>query len=174
MPREKKKRVAPWVTIVDTREQSPFAFMSIDDVDEVPVEYRALKTGDYSIAGMESRVSIERKSVSDFYHSIGEDRERFEREMVRLSEMEFAAVVIEGDWKELLVDRPSNIRMHAKSASHTILSWSIRYGVHFFPCAGRRHAELTTFHLLRHFWRIEQEHSKQGGKVEVDLLNGVV
>jgi ERCC4-type nuclease len=135
--------------------------MSIEGFDVVRTISHGLQTGDYSILGAESRISIERKSVSDFYGSIGSDRERFEREMVRLAAMEFAAVVIEGDWRELLIDRPDTIQMSAKSASHTILSWSIRYGVHFFPCMGRRHAELVTFGLLRHWWKQEQERVKE-------------
>lgn len=157
MARTRKPKICPFTIVVDTREQAPFAFMSIEPWDEIRVVRAALATGDYSIQGFEDRISIERKSVSDFYGSIGGDRERFEREMVRLKQMEFAAVVIEGGWRELLVDRPETIQMSAKSASHTIYSWAVRYGVHFYPCDGRRHAELTTFHLLRHFWKQEQE-----------------
>lgn len=140
--------------------------MSIDPWDEIPVVKAALPTGDYSLVGFESRVTIERKSISDFYGSIGGDRERFEREMVRLQKMEYAAVVIEGDWNELLIDRPDTIQMSAKSASHTIYSWSIRYGVHFWPCMSRRHAELATFALLRHFWKQEQERLNEFAWIE--------
>lgn len=132
--------------------------MSIEPWDEIRVVKAALPTGDYSISGFESRVAIERKSVGDFYHSIGSDRERFEREMIRLQQMEFAAVVIEG----FAEDRPETVQMGVKSATHTMLSWAIRYGVHFFECKhGRREAELKTFHLLRHFWKQEQERQSE-------------
>ncbi|MFO0919660.1 MAG: ERCC4 domain-containing protein [Planctomycetaceae bacterium] len=160
MARTRKQKICPFTVIADTREQAPFGFMSIEPWDKIEVESRALQTGDYSIVGFESVISVERKSVSDFYHSIGSDRERFEREMVRLQQMEFAAVVIEGNWKELLIDRPDTIQMSAKSASNTIYSWSVRYGVHFWTCDGRRHAELTTFRLLWHFWKQQQEKNK--------------
>lgn len=160
-PRQPKQKICPFEIIRDSREQAPFPFQSIEGFDVINTVTAALPTGDYSIVGFESRISIERKSVSDYYGSIGSDRERFEREMVRLAAMDYAAVVIEGDWKELLIDRPDTIQMSAKSASHTILSWSIRYGVHFFPCMGRRHAELVTFGLLRHWWKQEQERVKE-------------
>jgi len=163
MPRTSKppkQVVCPFVVCVDSREQAPFPFASIDGYDVIQTVTVGLPTGDYSIRGCENRVSIERKSVSDYYGSIGTDRERFEREMARLSKMEFAAVVIEGDWQELLIDRPDTIQMSARAASQTIYSWSVRYGVQFWPCMGRRHAELTTFHLLRHWWNQEQERRK--------------
>lgn len=154
MARTRKPKICPFTVVTDTREQAPFAFMSIEPWDEIRVVRSALATGDYSIHGFEDRISIERKSVSDFYGSIGGDRERFEREMVRMKTMKYAAVVIEG----LIEDRPETVVMSAKSGTHTALSWSIRYGVHFHECKyGRREAELKTFHLLRHFWKQEQE-----------------
>lgn len=154
MARARKPHVFPGVVLIDTREQSPLPFQNIDDWDEIPTAYVALRTGDYSLKGHESRVAIERKSVADFYGSIGADRDRFKREMERLSEFDYAAVVIEGDPR---FEKSETCQMPAKTATHTMLSWSIRYGVHFWPCINRRHAELTTFHLLRHWLRQELE-----------------
>lgn len=158
-PRTPKPKICPFVCIRDTREQAPFAFQNVDEkFDVVHIVDKALPTGDYSIAGFESRIAIERKSVSDFYCSIGADRERFEREAVRLAQMEFAAVVIEGT----VEDRPETVQMSVKSANHTMLSWAMRYDIHFFECRhGRREAELKTFHLLRHFWKQDQERIKE-------------
>jgi ERCC4-type nuclease len=171
--RPRKPKIFPGVIICDTREQSPFPFRSIDPWDEIPMKYAALATGDYSLVGYESVITIERKSVSDWYGSIGADRERFTREMERLAEMRHAAVVIEGDWNALTVDRPATIQMSAKSSSHTMLSWSLRYGVHFWPCLNRRHAELVTFHLLRHFLKQEMERRKaEGGDGAGDAFDG--
>ncbi len=160
-PRQRRQKICPFVVVVDSREQAPFAFQNIDDdIDVIRTVTKALPTGDYSIAGFEDRISIERKSVSDFYGSIGADRERFEREAERLAAMEFAAVVIEGNWRDLWDDRPDTIRMSAKSATHTILSWQVRYGIHFNLSEHRRHAEIATFHLLRHFWKQQMEEKK--------------
>jgi len=143
--------------VVDTREQAPWRFTGHPLPIVETITDRALKTGDYSIAGLEHRFAIERKSVNDFYHSIGSDRERFEREMVRLANMDFAAVVIEGDWMELTVDRPDTIRMSVKAAVNTVASWSIRYGVHFMPCPSRRFAEIWSFRLMEQFWKQVQK-----------------
>ncbi len=179
-PRRKRAKIdpaqnpmtCPFVVIVDSREQAPFNFTGLEGEGRdagrpVVVETRveALESGDYSIAGHESKLSIERKSVNDFFGSIGGGRERFEREMERLAQLEFAAVVIEGDWRELLIDRPNNVQIPGKVASRTIASWSLRYHVHFFPMMGRRHAELFTFQLLSMYWR--QFERRQESLIEV-------
>ena len=39
--------------------------------------------------------------------------------MERLAKLDFAAVVIEGDWRELLLDRPNNVQVPGKVASRT-------------------------------------------------------
>ena len=156
-PRPPKPKICPFVVVCDSREQAPFAFQNIEGVDVVRTVTRGLPTGDYSIAGFEDRIAIERKSVGDFYMSIGAERERFEREMIRLQQMEFSAVVIEG----IVEDRPPTVQMGVKSATHTMLSWAVKYGVHFYECHhGRREAELKTFHLLRHFWKQVTEEKK--------------
>lgn len=158
----------PFVVVVDSSEQAPFVFSGIEAEGkdkgrpmQVGTVVKSLDSGDYSIVGLESRVSVERKSVSDWFGSIGSGRDRFEREMQRLSEFDFAAVVIEGGWNELLIDRPNTTQVSGKVASRTIASWSIRYGVHFYPCISRRHAELWTFTLLSMFWRQWEKRQQQ-------------
>lgn len=150
--------VCPWSVIIDTREQAPYRFTGLTSSAGKPIIVplitdRALKSGDYSIEGFETRVAVERKSVSDWLGSITAGRARFEREMERLSEMDFAAVVIEGDLTELLVKTPIKI---AATVQGTIAAWAVRYGVHFFPCLHRRHAEIWTWKLLEMWWRQEQ------------------
>lgn len=156
----------PFTVIVDTREQAPFRFVGIvaDETKQplvVPlITDQALATGDYSIAGLESVLTIERKSVGDFASSITHDRERFEFEMERMRTIVdvggYAAVCIEGDWDELLYKYPERSRVSAKCISRTIASWSIRYRVQFWPCMNRRHAELWTFRMMEMFWRQRQ------------------
>ena len=162
--------VCPFSIIVDSREQAPFHFTGID-VDKsagsffgqsliVSTIVDTLATGDYSILGFSDKVAVERKSVSDWFHSIGTDRERFEREAERLAKMDYAAVVIEGDWNELLLNSAKYTRMNPLVTSRTIISWSVKYNIHFWPCMSRRHAELVTFQSLKQFWR----HQKENGK----------
>ncbi len=67
----------PFTVVVDTREQHPWAFRGFrHDADRnnvpmiVPIENRALDTGDYSISGLEQRIAIERKSLDDLYNTV--------------------------------------------------------------------------------------------------------
>lgn len=155
----------PFSCVVDTREQAPFHFLGmVDDQSGKPIVVplitgQHLDTGDYSIAGLEREITIERKSVSDFAGSITHERDRFEREMERMKVIVdaggYAAVVIEGDWQDLF-NYSQRSRVGAKSMSRTMASWSIRYGVHWWPMTDRRHAELWTFRLLQMYHRIKQ------------------
>jgi len=62
------------------------------------IEFKKLRFGDYSIAGLEDRVAVERKSLQDLFNSCSpcSARESFVRSCDRLSKLDFAALVIEG------------------------------------------------------------------------------
>jgi len=83
------------VAIIDTREQLPL------DLAPLNVEPGTLPTGDYSVKGLESIVAIERKSLTDLLGCIGQDRERFEREVMRLLAYPVRAIIIEATWQEV-------------------------------------------------------------------------
>lgn len=161
---------SPFVVLVDTREQFPFEFEQVRaDYDEryravhVRTEVRGLKSGDYSLMADDgtdysSRVAIERKSHSDLFSSIGRERERFERELARLNELDFAAVVCEGSWREIAYHPPEFSGMSCKAVMRSIFAFSVRYPrVHWFPMGCRSMAEVTTYRLLERFWRDEQK-----------------
>src|SRR3990170_7483172 len=60
---------APKATvIVDTREQIPFSFTRFRGWF-AKIERRALKVGDYSVAGLETVCTVERKDLPDLIHS---------------------------------------------------------------------------------------------------------
>ncbi len=82
--------------VQDSREQKPWTFPGLT------VEVRKLEAGDYSVAGLESRVAIERKSVADLVSTLTFGRERFERELVKLATYERACIIVEGDLEEII------------------------------------------------------------------------
>ena len=144
---EKPPQVCPFRIVVDTREQAPWHFTGIDNGLIVPLRTsRSLETGDYSIDGLEHLVTVERKSVGDFMGSITADRARFEREMERAAKLEYAAVVVEGGWRDF------DQRKYAV-AQGTVIAWSMDYGVHFVFGESRRHAEILAFRILQRFWK---------------------
>ena len=83
------------VAIIDTREQLPL------DLAPLQVVRGTLATGDYSVRGLEPIVAIERKSLSDLIGCVGQDRERFEREIQRLLSYPCRAIVVEASWSDL-------------------------------------------------------------------------
>jgi ERCC4-type nuclease len=65
---------APKATvIVDTREQNPFSFSRFRGWF-AGVKHKALKVGDYSVAGLEDVVTVERKDLPDLIHSFTSGR----------------------------------------------------------------------------------------------------
>ena len=81
--------------IVDTREQLPL------DLSPLRVEVGTLATGDYSVAGLEHVVAVERKSLSDLLGCVGVERERFDREVQRLLAYPVRCLVVEATWLDL-------------------------------------------------------------------------
>lgn len=154
-------RAWPGVVICDTREQLPYAFAGITaDKREgggrlvVPVKRATLASGDYSLEGSESKVAVERKSLADLFGTIARGRARFERELARLQGFDFAAVVIEAEWSEIVNNRPEWSRIEPKTVFRSILSWQQRYrGVHWWAVPGRDMAELVTFRIIDRYMR---------------------
>lgn len=58
---------------------------------------KALAAGDYSVAGLEGEVVLERKTLGDFVNTVIHDWLRFRKELTRLSGYSVAAVVVEAD-----------------------------------------------------------------------------
>ena len=109
--------------IVDTREQDPLVFSRLQS------ERGTLTTGDYSIKGLETLFSIERKSVADLVSCCtGEQRQRFERELHRLRGFRFKRLLIIGSELDI-----QNCRYHSsikpQSVFATLGAFEVRYDV---------------------------------------------
>lgn len=136
----------PLQIIRDTREQQGFDFEGYPAV----VEVATLASGDYSLAGFESRVAIERKSLPDLVACLGTERERFTRELARLRGYDAAAVVIEQPQAALRLGH-YRAQMNPQSAWQSLLAFTQRYRIPFLFCDSRANAEQVTFDLLRHY-----------------------
>ena len=117
--------------VVDTREQEPLVFERLTSVRGT------LKTGDYSVAGLQDLFSIERKTVADLVGcSMGDNRERFERELHRLRGYRFKRLLVVGSEAEILAGHyHSNIKPNAVLA--TVCAFEVRFDlpVVFVPTA---------------------------------------
>lgn len=168
--------VLPWTALIDTAEQQPYSFQGLrSDADNgnrpliVPIEYVSLgrsedSYGDYSLdspIGGQHRCHIERKSMADAHSTIlgwarkGEDvgrRDRFEKELANLSEIEAGLVLVECDFPDLIANAPQygtkTAAQNAKTLHRSITSWMRKYSVQWLFCGGRRLAEKTAFRWL--------------------------
>jgi ERCC4-type nuclease len=136
---------------------------------------RAISAGDYSIDGYDGRsefvsgagldamtntpagIAIERKSISDLFNTLGQSRARFVRELDRLAAYQFAAIVVEAEWSEILTAPAAGLvrsQLDPKTIYRSVIAWQQRYpNVHWWMCAGRDHAEVTTFRILERWWQ---------------------
>jgi ERCC4-type nuclease len=73
------------VLVVDTREQNPLDFSRFEGWF-AGIERKALKLGDYSIAGMEDICVVERKDLSDLIHACTTDRRVFINRLRRMAQ----------------------------------------------------------------------------------------
>ncbi len=156
-------------TIVrDTREQLPYEFKGIEQID------RKIEWGDYSIVGHEplfrpASISIERKSVDDFYGSITHERERFKNMMEGLRDsVEWSGLVIEANESEVLCPELSGNQTHPHSVYGTLVSIEIKYGLHIYY-GDRASCELKVLSWLCYFYKMhsklrEKPHGSQANK----------
>lgn len=172
--------ICPFTVLIDSAEQAPFTFQTLrtDAADGnrpliVPVQHTSLgrhpdSLGDYSLdspIGGQGRCHVERKSMADAHSTIlgwarkGEDtgrRERFERELELLSEMEAGLVVVECSFTQLIAAAPQygvrTAAQNAKALHRSVLSWMRKYRVQWIFADDRRMAEKSTFQWLRQWY----------------------
>jgi ERCC4-type nuclease len=89
------------VVLVDTREQLPLPLFA-SHRNWIAGERRAtLKTGDYSIEGMESLLALERKSLADLIDCTVTSRVRFLACCSRLAKFRWKAILIEASYEDI-------------------------------------------------------------------------
>ena len=98
----------PLSIIIDTREQTPWAFPEW----QATCRRGTLGAGDYALDG-DDKFAVERKSLEDFLGTISTGWERFQRELERMKARDHVArVVVEGDFEQVcfVADSAGNIQ----------------------------------------------------------------
>lgn len=115
--------------VIDTREQYPYRIKN--------AVRGTLKTGDYSILGLESIVAIERKELKDAYHSIGQNHERFRREMERAKDFLVFEIIVETSPEKFVKPfEEAGSLIHTNSLRGTVRKWRQEYGVQWVFLSG--------------------------------------
>jgi len=151
---------APLQIVVDTREQRPWTFEGYN----VTVVRACLRSGDYSLAGHEHEIALERKSLDDLVQSLSHGRDRFEREVERLAAMSFAAVLVEASAEDVARYKYTS-RMAPAAVMQSMFAWTVRYRVPFLLCGSRRAAEYACFGLLQKYQKHIEDQIKESEAV---------
>lgn len=134
--------------IVDSREQKPYSF----DPRLASTERRALPAGDYSVAGLEDQVAVERKSLDDFVSTVIHARNRFKRELQKLAGYRAACVVVEGSILDVLQHRYRSAA-HPNAILGSTMSIILDYRVPVLFCGDRQVACHFTQTFLLAAWK---------------------
>lgn len=117
--------------VIDTREQLPLFTDIQDRIPDLTIIHAPLALGDYSIKGFTRRITVERKTISDFYAYIGRDRKRTEDKLRQLSEYDFVALAIEGTEDDVLSQHLCTL-LSPEHARGFLVSWEVKYGFHTY------------------------------------------
>lgn len=156
--------------ITDTREQVPFRFS-----DAVQTRRAALAVRDYSLAGFEQDVVVERKSLADFLSSITHGRERFERELRQLRGFRLAVLMIETTWPDLLIGMYGTSRVTPAAAVGSLMAFVMRYRVMPILCQDHATGAELTERILTLFARtIERDFKRLPSEACADAAQGEI
>ncbi len=142
------------VIVRDKREQRPYDFLSCGC--DITVEDGTLDTADYSVKHFENSVAVERKELSDIVNCLGNDRQRFLREMQRARRLDAFCVVLEGAWTDIVHGRYRS-KLSPSSAMATIAALSSRLGITFHFAGTREAGEQYTALFLRQWLKGKQK-----------------
>ena len=136
------------------------------------VERRALPFGDYSIAGYERRIVVERKSLEDAVQSVAPSQSRaaFVRRVERLAAVRRPAVVIEGTFDDLH-EQNGVTAMHPNAVIGSYLALQARHRVPVIFAGDAALAEEWAAHFLTksyvHLWL--SDHRMGGHFIDGDI-----
>lgn len=152
------------IVLVDTREQQPFP-LYMNHPNWVGGEQRvALKTGDYSIEGMENLICLERKSLADLVACTVTYRRRFLASCERLARFPWKAILVEATLEDIkggfgLFDIPSKV--HPNAVCGTLDAIEAKFGIPIIYTSTVRDiaTERAASWLSKHFtyWWLEQQ-----------------
>jgi ERCC4-type nuclease len=165
-------RIPKPVVLVDTREREPFALYA-NHPNWIRGERRvALKTGDYTVEGMESLLALERKSLTDIVACTVAHRRRFLANCERLATFRWKAILIEASYEDIKsrpdeFDIPSEV--HPNAVCGTLDAIEAKFSIPIIYTSTHRKlaTERAASWLSKHFtyWWLE----KNGyGRVLVD------
>lgn len=156
-------RIPKPVVLVDTREQEPFP-LHVNHPNWIGGERRvALKTGDYTVEGMENLICLERKNLADLVACTVTYRRRFLAVCGRLAQFPWKAILIEATLEDIKggfesFDIPSKV--HPNAVCGTLDAIEAKFGIPIIYASTEKDlaTERAASWLSKHFtyWWLEQ------------------
>ena len=144
----------PFTIIVDTREQTPWEF------GFHTTSKRKLDTGDYSIEGLESLFTIERKkSVGEIANNITESR--FKDVLNRMGKIPHSFMIMEFNIEDIYTfpvgsDIPKKMWDKLKISGNYIMKYlveiQLNYNIHVLFCDNAESAERTAVSIMKRIY----------------------
>jgi len=151
------------VVLVDTREQDPFP-LHANHPNWIGGERRvALRTGDYTVEGMEKFLALERKSLADVVACTVTRRARFLAACSRLARLRWKAILVEATLEDIKggfeFDVPSEV--HPNAVCGTLDAIEAKFGIPVLHTSTVQAlaTERAASWLSKHFtyWWLEQQ-----------------
>ncbi len=146
-----RKGSAVNVTIIqDSREKNPLILQAY------PIEVTGLPVGDYGIKGFSDwenpQFIVERKSLNDLIGSLTRDRARFEKEVLKMRQFQFRALLIEAEEVQIEI---GDYRSAAKPNAilQSLASFQVRHNIHIIFGGSHNSAARVLERLVRQFVR---------------------
>jgi ERCC4-type nuclease len=139
--------------IVDTRENPGYNFERFSNWIGGIVR-RALPTGDYSIVGLENKITVERKTLEDLVITLTHNRERFIRECERLLAFERKLIIVEASLSDIKSPYEYAQAAHPNSVLGSLIAIKAKYEIEIcFLCSAELAEEyvasfLSKYHAL--------------------------
>jgi len=150
----KRSEPVPVPVIADTREPCPPPWRFSP---ACRVIRRCLPTGDYSVDGFETRITIERKTLPDFVACCcSAERDRFVREIERLATFEVKAILVEAN-VEHVVARAYRSLAHPNSIMGPAAAFLVDHGVPVIWAGDAIEAAAFAERVLVPFWNKQHQ-----------------
>ena len=139
--------------LVDTREKNPWELVSGRVLGR---EFVKLDTGDYTVAGLEDKLCIDRKAnVNEIAGNV--TQARFKKELIRIKEFPHAFLILEASAQDVL-DYPhtanlpekirKKIRINGNYLMRCLNRMQIKYGFNIIYAGNRENAQRIAVNLM--------------------------
>jgi hypothetical protein len=147
------------IILQDTREKDPWSFDFYSDVEEVRVQ--GLKTGDYSLWGYDSIISIERKKSSgEIALNLGQKWKAFSNELNRMQSFSSRYIICEFPESDLDIfpensgipkNQWSKLRINSSFLKHRLYDAVSQSNIELIFCNSKSEAEDRAYNILKDF-----------------------